>query len=961
MKNKWKEFKLKMFGFTLIELLAVVIILAIVALIATPIILNVIKEAQDSADMSSAQLIANEGHNYYAGAMLDEIKKEDIELEKDIYSKLNITNKPEIGQLYVNKKNEVAMAIVINNKCYKKTYESEIEVVDVAECELGYMGPDSVNPEVSQKVINTSINENGWYKEDIYVEIEVKDNESGAKGYKRCMGQSECEPSEDIYEVDNKIYINIESATNYVCVIGVDRKGNESEKKCEVYKLDKTQPNVEGIEDKVVQKDEKVDLSDGVRYDDTLSGIEGEIIIEPSSIDTSETGTKQVKYKVIDKAGNIREVIRNIIVDAEAPTIEYNLVNESSINSNGWAKENFYVRATITDNSGSGIRSAKSCVSNSSSECSPIAEISGNTKEFYIEVEGSNRLCIEVTDNNNKTNKICSDTYKLDKTAPIAGTANIIGTLGSNGWYTSDVTINVVNGNDNLSGHLSTTSNITSITSNTIGQTVIITTTDLAGNTSNKEYIVKVDKNSPTLTAKSGNVEITEKDSNLVSNYFNVSYSISGGNISCSPANTNSLSAGTHTLSCTATGENGKSVTATKQITVKINEYADNSGANKPELLNNMIPVKYDGSNWVYADIREKWYDYNTKEWANAVVLNSGVSKNVGDTISESEIALWYVWIPRYKYQLFNASGAPIAEQEIQVVFESGTSTTGTVRCTDSISGSGNVSEVCTNAVNGNWYTHPAFTFGTEQLTGFWIGKFEVSGSTDKITIKPNVSSLRGYGYALYFKYISNMKNVYGLSGDSHMMKNMEWGAVTYLKQSKYGLGIELIRPNNNSSFISGCGPTGYKSYCQYPYDSQQAVINTTTGNIYGMYDMAGNTWEFVMAFMADSSGSLDFINSNIGTTIDKKYYDAYTYSDYSKMQFGKLGDATKEVIKTTSTNPAIEPNGWYEGRITLFNYDNFLIFRGGYASASSSSSMFDIGATNSTYNTVSTRAVITP
>ncbi len=600
MKNKWKEFKLKMFGFTLIELLAVIIILAIVALIATPIILNVIKDARDSADMSSAQLIANEGHNYYAGAMLDKIKKEDIELEKDIYSKLNITNKPEIGQLYVNKKNEVAMAIVINNKCYKKTYESEIEVVDVAECELGYMGPDSVNPEVSQKVINTSINENGWYKEDIYVEIEVKDNESGAKGYKRCMGQSECEPSEDIYEVDNKIYINIESATNYVCVIGVDRKGNESEKKCEVYKLDKTQPNVEGIEDKVVQKDEKVDLSDGVRYDDTLSGIEGEIIIEPSSIDTSETGTKQVKYKVIDKAGNIREVIRNIIVDAEAPTIEYNLVNESSINSNGWAKENFYVRATITDNSGSGIRSAKSCVSNSSSECSPIAEISGNTKEFYIEVEGSNRLCIEVTDNNNKTNKICSDTYKLDKTAPIAGTANIIGTLGSNGWYTSDVTINVVNGNDNLSGHLSTTSNITSITSNTIGQTVIITTTDLAGNTSNKEYIVKVDKNSPTLTAKSGNVEITEKDSNLVSNYFNVSYSISGGNISCSPTNTNSLSVGTHTLSCTATGGNGKTSNASINVKVKSIGYMYYTSAQKADSNKwDLYRCNIDGSNCI--------------------------------------------------------------------------------------------------------------------------------------------------------------------------------------------------------------------------------------------------------------------------------------------------------------------------------------------------------------------------
>ena len=130
-------------GFTLIELLAVVIILAIVALIATPIILNVIEDARNSADMSSAQLIVNEGHNYYAGAMLDEVKQEDIELEKDIYDKLNINNKPEIGQLYVNKENKVAMAIIINNKCYKKTYYSEIEVVENVDCDLGYMGNDA--------------------------------------------------------------------------------------------------------------------------------------------------------------------------------------------------------------------------------------------------------------------------------------------------------------------------------------------------------------------------------------------------------------------------------------------------------------------------------------------------------------------------------------------------------------------------------------------------------------------------------------------------------------------------------------------------------------------------------------------------------------------------------------------------------------------------------------------------
>ena len=53
-------------GFTLIELLAVIIILAIVALIATPIVLNVITEARESAGQSEAQMIYNAINNYCA-------------------------------------------------------------------------------------------------------------------------------------------------------------------------------------------------------------------------------------------------------------------------------------------------------------------------------------------------------------------------------------------------------------------------------------------------------------------------------------------------------------------------------------------------------------------------------------------------------------------------------------------------------------------------------------------------------------------------------------------------------------------------------------------------------------------------------------------------------------------------------------------------------------------------------
>ena len=55
-------------GFTLIELLAVIIILAIVALIATPIILDVVEDAKKSAATSEANVIVSGINNFCATA-----------------------------------------------------------------------------------------------------------------------------------------------------------------------------------------------------------------------------------------------------------------------------------------------------------------------------------------------------------------------------------------------------------------------------------------------------------------------------------------------------------------------------------------------------------------------------------------------------------------------------------------------------------------------------------------------------------------------------------------------------------------------------------------------------------------------------------------------------------------------------------------------------------------------------
>lgn len=377
---------------------------------------------------------------------------------------------------------------------------------------------------------------------------------------------------------------------------------------------------------------------------------------------------------------------------------------------------------------------------------------------------------------------------------------------------------------------------------------------------------------------------------------------------------------------------------------VSNNIYMDDSGANYPRLTENMIPVIYNENenSWIYADIYEKWYDYDEKMWANAVVLKNGITKTVGQTIEENDIALMYVWIPRFKYTIFNVDGISMDEQEIKIEFENNTNTTGTVKCIEAINqtdANGNlVSELCTDTMNGeiinniSTYTHPAFTFGEDEIEGFWVGKFEnsttdetcVSSATTNncnklehiITIKGNVPSLRYINISNMFYAIRNITKNYGINdADSHMIKNMEWGAIAYLTNSKYGQGVNEIRINGNSNFITGCGSNANglsTATCEYAFGTSSTYLQSTTGNIYGIFDMSGGSWEKVMGFMyttANINEKTGFIDIN---EIDTKYYDYYSSGNsYTEFSRGKLGDATKEVIN------------WYSDRSKLV-YSNY-------------------------------------
>ena len=59
-------------GFTLIELLAVIVILAIIALIATPIILGIINDARDEAKERTAELVVSSVELAYSTAFMDD-------------------------------------------------------------------------------------------------------------------------------------------------------------------------------------------------------------------------------------------------------------------------------------------------------------------------------------------------------------------------------------------------------------------------------------------------------------------------------------------------------------------------------------------------------------------------------------------------------------------------------------------------------------------------------------------------------------------------------------------------------------------------------------------------------------------------------------------------------------------------------------------------------------------------
>ena len=400
----------------------------------------------------------------------------------------------------------------------------------------------------------------------------------------------------------------------------------------------------------------------------------------------------------------------------------------------------------------------------------------------------------------------------------------------------------------------------------------------------------------------------------------------------------------------------------------------DESGANAPALTSNMIPVYYDSTSnvWKKADENNsnksnQWYDYDNKMWANAVTVTSTnrdtyLKASAGTTIPMSDINTMWVWIPRYTYTYLNTN----TPQSINVKFEEGYKYSGTIKCTDAVTGTSSTSETCTDTTNGSLkagtstYTHPAFTFGDKELTGIWVGKFEISSGQ---IIKPNVTSLRSQTVNQLYTGIYNMRNSgnafgFSTSDETHMIKNMEWGAVAYLSHSKYGINKE-VAINSANTYTTGCGPqsegsTSSGATCN-GYTTALGQSASTTGNVTGVYDMSGGAYEYVMGNMVNSSGAFYSSNAGFSSAPDAKYYDKYSYgttkTEYTR---GKLGDATKEMAPTGTTGNWYSDYAYFPGSSASWfvrggSYDN-----GAFAGAFFFSNYF-----GDAYSYYSSRAVL--
>ncbi len=343
---------------------------------------------------------------------------------------------------------------------------------------------------------------------------------------------------------------------------------------------------------------------------------------------------------------------------------------------------------------------------------------------------------------------------------------------------------------------------------------------------------------------------------------------------------------------------------------------------NKPDLMSGMSAIYFDNNKAtkVGNTDKDKWYSYNDKEWANAQTEDGSMwvwipryAYKINKSTKTCDIVFLIGTSDNYYDKDGKVQTAQRQTSNGQTIKTDGEAYTVHPAFTN---------ESNIGYVNGGWKKELTGIWVSKFEAGYF-DKNLVDADKEKYSSSVNYSQTYGYtpaaknedarnyldeiygskttaikyptfqGGKYSMNYINHndafniskaiagdSNNVYGLksnSTDSHLIKNSEWGAVAYLGQSQYGLYNKNIRINNvnmgdNSHFVYAM--TGYAAKEEdaanttntdaIAWNQTGGELASTTGTIYGIYDMSGGTWERSASLVNNGNSRLNEFGSSL-------------------------------------------------------------------------------------------------
>ena len=471
---------------------------------------------------------------------------------------------------------------------------------------------------------------------------------------------------------------------------------------------------------------------------------------------------------------------------------------------------------------------------------------------------------------------------------------------------------------------------------------------------------------------------------------------------------------------------------------------------NKPELMTGMRAIKFtdptnsaEGTTVDTTSNDTEWYNYENKKWANAKTEDGSmwvwipryayrIHKENGVETQKFDIVFLVGLTDNYYDENGKLQTAQRQTSENQTIVTNGDAYTVHPAFTN---------ESSINYANGGW---------DKELAGIWVAKFEAgyASGNNKATVKASsvnysqdtswvakieagtssdstqparnwldgkygstttaikYPTFQGLTYSMNYinhndayrisKVLTESGNIYGLnssSTDSHLMKNSEWGAVSYLSQSKYGLDgtnivINSVYLNNTTKSVyavTGCASSTADASAVsttigalnnrtqsgvYVWTQKNGTAASSTGTIYGIYDMSGGTWERTAGLVNNGNSNLTAYGSQVIADLNNgkstRYITVYPHDSSkdstsitntdanlntaSQANYVKNTKIYGDGIRETST-AGTGKSSWYSDYSYFAGLNTPFFVRGGNYGSTSGAGLFYFNRNNGTSN----------